>query len=356
MTPRPSRLLLPLFIGLSCSDYGLTGPKGEEQGGSGAEDTDDPVIDTADPDESGPTGGVTGIICATDGDGPVVGATVWVEVDGSRITTETDGDGVFLLEGLPEGIHTITAEKGSFQTTFEVLIEGPAIVELAEEECLSGDIDIAVFEGDFDSVEDVLVGMGLEPDVYPGVDTPGGAALLLDPAALAEYEIVLINCDIALGWTGDPATLTANLRSYVEQGGSLYVSDWAAFVVESTFPDAIDFLGDDASGWDHLMGEGGPLTADVRDPVLQTALGSAQADIMFDLPGWSVAEGVGDAEVLVDASISVMDFSGTMQNLTAPLLVRFERGDGVVTFTAFHNEPQATSDMRVILEQLVESL
>ena len=135
--------------------------------------------------------------------------------------------------------------------------------------------------------------------------------------------------------------------------GSLYVSD-GRHSLSSTFPDAIDSR-DDASGWDHLMGEEA-LSADVRDPVLQTALRSTQADIMFDLPGWSVAEGVGDAEVLVDASISVMDFSGNMQNLTAPLLVRFERGDGVVTFTAFHNEPQATSDMRVILEQLVESL
>jgi hypothetical protein len=212
-------------------------------------------------------GGVTGLICTPSGDAPVVGAVVWVEIGSERLESTTGVDGRFVLEGLPVGVHELTAEKGSFLTTFAVQIAADQIVELAVDECLDGDIDIAVVAGMFDAIESVLDDLSLDYTLYPALADPSTTALLRDPIALAEVDILLINCDLELQWTSYRHEIVANLDDFVQNGGSLYVSDWSAFVVESIFPDMIDFVGDDMDPFASLLGPSGVVQARVLDPV-----------------------------------------------------------------------------------------
>lgn len=340
-----------LILLTGCSDYDLFDL--DKEAPPGREPTP-PVVD----DDEDVTGGgdVTGVICATDADGPVVGAQVWVETTDQLYTTETDPEGVFLLEGLPVGEHTVTAEKGSFSTSFEIEIEDGELLELSVDECLDGDIDIAVIQGEFDSIEHVLAEMAIEVDLYPSIDSADSVALLRDPNALAEYEILLINCDLALGWTGHQSEITQNLADYVANGGSLYVSDWSFYVLETTFPEAVDFLGDDLDFWQPLAGPAGSITAEVVDEDLQAALGKSDASVVFDQSGWAVAQAVGSGHVLVQAELSVVDLWGVESTVVCPLVVRLDHGEGTVYYTAFHNEAQLTGDMLVILEQILENL
>jgi hypothetical protein len=301
-------------------------------------------------------GDITGVICATDAQGPVVGAEVWVLTDMAMHSDQTDADGVFLLEGLPAGEHTVYAAKGSFSTSFDVVIEEDELLELAVEECLEADIDIAVFKGQFDSIEDVLEGMAIDFDLYPELSSTESMSLLVDSTALGEYEILFFNCDMALGWTGHQNEITENLAEYVANGGSLYVSDWSFFVLETTFPDAIDFLGNDYDIWDPLAGPSGEITAVVMDENLQAALGSSEATVMFDMGEWAVPQTLGDGVALVEAQVTAVDMWGIETSLVSPLVVRLDHGEGTVYYTTFHNEPQLSGDMLVILEQIVENL
>jgi hypothetical protein len=344
--------LCSIFLIMSCSDYDL----------SKLEKTVDPLpfettlVPEREPPAPVGVGAVTGVICATDGEGPVVAAEVWVEIDSVQYSDQTDAEGLFLLEDLPAGTHTVTAEKGSFSTTFEVLIEENQLLELPVEECLDGNINIAVIQGEFDSIENVLLSMAIEFDLYPVISSADSVALLRDPSALAAYEILLINCDFALEWGGHQHEITQNLAEFVANGGSLYVSDWSFYVLETTFPDAIDFLGNDLDPWEPLAGPQGSVTAQVVDEDLKASLGKDEAEVVFDQWGWAVPQAVGDAVVLVEASVTVVDLWGTESSFVSPLVVRLDHGDGTVYYTAFHNEAQITGDMLVILEQIVENL
>ena len=300
-------------------------------------------------------GAVSGLICGPDEE-PVIGAVVWIQAGDTRYETVTDGAGEFVLEEVPAGIHDVIAEKGSYQTTFTVQIEPGVLVELAQEECLNGDIDIGVVSGEFDAIEGVLDEMGLAYTVFPGLRDTATTALLRDPVALAEYEVLMINCDWGLEWGGYRHEITTNLEEYVYNGGSLYVSDWSFFVVESTFPDMIDFVGNDHDSFEAVVGPAGGFHAQILDPVFATALGKTETEIDFDQSGWVVAEAVGSGEVLIEAEVTVETWTDGEVTLTSPLLVRLEHGDGDVFYTSFHNEAQVSDDVATLLKQIVENL
>jgi hypothetical protein len=369
------RDLLPLIFVFGCSEYQIFGKDGAEAAGVG--DTAAPDVDTAqpeadpepdpdpdpDPDTGMPagSGSVSGRICDPSGSGWVAHARVWVEVDtdGDGVTetvieTTTDADGRFVLEGLPPGTWEVHVEKGSFSTSFTVEVTDGSF-ELPDDECLDPGVDIAVLRGSYDVTEEILETLGLSYDL---IEQGGTTQLdfLRDEARLASYDIVFLNCGMDEDWlyTGTER-VTSNLVKFVEDGHSLYASDWAFLAVEAAFPDAIDFYGDDAFLFDAYGGDDGTLEADVVDPTMQALLGSAVADIHYDLAGWVMAVGTESAtEVLVRGSPVSLWEPHPLEDV--PLAVRFEAGAGRVVFTTFHNEPQITSDMELMLREIILSL
>jgi len=357
-------LLLLIFI-CGCSDYQIFAKGGDEAAGVG--DTAAPVFDTEDPEPDPDTeepvgsGSVSGRICDPSGSDWVVNARVWVEVDGDGdgvmetvIETTTDADGRFVLEGLPSGTWEVHVEKGSFSTTFFVEVTDGRL-ELADEACLNPDLDIAVLRGSYDAIEELLDSLGLSYDL---IEQGGTTQLdfLRDADRLASYDIVFLNCGMDEDWlytaTG---TVTANLVNFVEDGHSLYASDWTFLAVEAAFPAAIDFYGDDALLFDAYGGDDGTLQANVVDPTMQAVLGSAVADLHYDLAGWVMTVGAqSSTEVLVRGSPVSLWEPHPLEDV--PLAVRFEAGAGRVVFTTFHNEPQITSDMELMLREIILSL
>ena len=356
--------IITLLIGCK-SDYGLAGEESSTEGDTGL--SEGPGEPGAEPDpDPGETASVTGRVCNTAGNSYVVGADASIEydldgdgtIDGSS-TDVTDAEGWFTLTDVPLGQHTILVQKGSFSTTIDIVLsEANEELQLANEECLDpGSVEIAVVSGSYDNVQGLLSGLGLDFDLYRGTTNQTEYMTLLeDPDLMAQYDIIFFNCGMDDSWSRGASrdTIASNIRQYVNNGGSIYTSDWAYNIFEASFPNAVDFYGEDSISGSAYWGADGYLTASVLDPTFQQILGSNTAQLNYDLASWAVAESASsDVEVLLRGNAPLYLF-GTVQN--SPLALRHYAGAGVALYTSFHNENQATVDMEALLEEIILSL
>jgi len=320
--------------------------------------TDDPVP----PDPSGATGSLEGHICSPNGESGLAAAYVVVVAEGKEHVTETDGGGFFRLHGLPVGQWDLIVEKGSFTVTTQVVIDEGKTASLDVDDCLpleQNEIRIAVFTGEYDAVQDVLDVLELEYDLIHGRSGTTYVDFLSDLDAMRSYDILFFNCGMDFGWRSDSAKITQNLKTYVQEGGSVYASDWAYYFVEDTWPAKNDFIGNDGSFGDATTGWAGSVEGKVLDPAMEARLGKARADIHYDLDAWVPVETVtADTEVLIEGTFewSALYGYGGRERHTGPLATRVHDGLGTVVYTSFHNERQVTGDMALLLEEIILSL
>ena len=350
--------VVPLML-VGCSEYSFKDQSTGELGADTGFHTQDTDTDTDIVEED--TASVQGRVCDLTGEGYVAGAYVYIILDTNgdgveddRIEATTDSDGYFTLTGVPLGTHTIYVEKGSFSTTFEVTLSEEGNLELAEEECLQDeDVEIAVITGAYDSIEDILDLMEIEYTLYNGVAGQAAVTLLRDPDAMAEYDIIFFNCGIASNWSTHKTEIAANILEFVQNGGSIYTSDWAYYFFEATWPNAVDFYGDDATEGSAYVGESTTLTAQVVDENMQALLASETALLNYDLWSWVVPTSANsNVDVLLTGDAPV----GYGTPVTdAPLAVRIQPG-GTAIYTTFHNESQITVDMTILLAEIILSL
>jgi len=360
-------LIMLSMLALGCSEYDLKSGAGEDD-----VTADEDLDSDGDSDEGGPDvpgdfdGSIRGRVCDPGG-GWVVGAYVYTTYDSTgdgehdaRAEDETDENGAFELTGLPTDTEYIVyVIKGSFEATFDVVVAG-GVTEIPEEECMLEPPDIAVLSGDYDHIEDIIGGMGLEYTLYNGqLGATEYLDFLLDPAAMAEFDIIFFNCGVSADWMyGYREEVRMNIREFVNNGGSIYTSDWAYYFVEAAFPAKIEFYSEDTVYGSAQMGASGSVTATVLDPSMEVIIGSATADINFDLDMWVVMEGVdAGVDILLQADVPTWDTWGGGMVYNSPIAVRFNIGAGRVLYTAFHNEHAATTlDMTDILEEIILSL
>jgi len=348
-------------IGVGCTEWGLT-PEKERPEDAPLTDSDaepDPVADDGIPDDV-PLGGVSGRICAPSQQVYVANARVSMEHAYGTSTTYTDQQGFFLLDDVPAGDWTLVIQKGSFYSSIQVFVPPNEVTELAEEECLHGTLDIAVVTGMYDNIGHLLRDLGLEFTSIDGLG-PDGANFLRDPTEMEKYDIIFLNCGMTYDYM-EPAHMDAvaeNVRDYVANGGSLYASDWAYWVVEKSWPDMLDFRGTDSVLWSPAVGKADTYRVSVLDPDMVASLGGVgYANVRYDLEGWITPTGFGSGVVpMVEGEY---DFYNLMTGATlsgeGPLAAKMTVGDGAVIFTTFHNEAQITLDMEYLLREIIWAL
>ncbi len=340
---------------------------GSEQGLSQKVDPDiAPASETGDdPDQpvpSGESGALEGHICSPNGENGLAAAYVYILANGEEFLTQTDGGGFFRFDALPVGKWDLIVEKGSFTVTSQVVIEEGAVASLDVDDCLpieQNEIRIAVFTGDYDAVQDVLDVLELDYDLINGRNGNTYIDFLEDLDAMRDYDILFFNCGMDFGWRGDANTITANLKTYVQEGGSVYASDWAYYFIEDTWPAKNDFIGADATFGAATTGLSGAVHATILDPAMKARLGKSKADITYDLDAWVPIEAVGaDTEVLLEGTFKWAELYGygPAETTTGPLATRVHDGLGTVIYTSFHNERQVTGDMALLLEEIILSL
>lgn len=184
---------------------------------------------------------------------------------------------------------------------------------------------------------------------------------LLDPARLQDFDILFLTCGgVPQSWLGEqlnaaargrgvfrarPEVLnraTDNLRSFVNQGGTLYASDWRFSLVSQAFAELVD------SG-KAIEGVKQTVEAEVVDVGLRELLGET-IELHFDQSGWSPAAFMGKETVTY---LRGRYTSVNNKEVEAPLLVKFPYGEGSVIFTSFHNEKQNSETETELLRYLV---
>ncbi len=376
------------------------GNGGEEDAGDADQGNDQPDGDDSDPDvpeDCGP-GDVIGMACAPSGE-RLGGATVTIEgndCDGNPFTetTTTDSNGEYSFADIPAGQHTLTVSSGSFSSNQPIIVHTGETLDLSlsnSKVCLDGgNVEIAVIEGAYDHVSGVLDDLQLDYDVK-GDDKPSdfinpngryadSRDFFLDQSAMAQYDIIFINCGEL--WNqleaNNPNTIDSivnNITLFVDNGGSLYAADWSHPFMERVYADAVDFLGDDTNINEARRGYAPQtITAEVTSPAMQNVLGQNQATIEFphNPPNvinthWVVAEGVGAGSTVHlsgDAELCTSHFDGTEcqqgggTQADSPLLVTYKnQSGGTAIYTAFHNERQGVNtDTEQILKFLIFQL
>jgi hypothetical protein len=158
-----------------------------------------------------------------------------------------------------------------------------------------------------------------------------------------------------------------NVERYVGRGNTLLVTDWAYELVDTLWPDAIEFVGTDP----HLGDEGewvslddaqkGRITeisAAITDPDLAAALGQQTMALDFPYSNFAVIESVGPGTtVYVRGTVSYLpDLTAEPVELQdVPLLVGFSPpgASGKVLYSTFHVDAQNPALMDALIAALV---
>lgn len=346
--------LLPLAL-VACSDQGLTYKPDE-------------VIEIFD-------GAIKGRVCDPSGRTWLPDAQAYLNLvaeDGRIYDTKiafSDLDGRWELGDLPgENEYTVYVQYGSeilLQET--VYVRSAEVVELEEPDCFDPlALDVAVVTGDYDDFHLVLNQMGFANyELINGQDEVELGDFLGNPDELARFDIVFFNGGfVEEGIVYDPtgqdasvATNIANIKAFVEAGGSLYASDWAYDVVEIAWPDRADFVGADEVRDDAQLGDYEVVTAAVSDTSLAEHLGTQYVEINYDLPVWPPVETVSSSvSVHLTGNVPYSDGLNDHTLTSVPLLYSFNAGNGKVVFSTFRVARNASEDMIATLQYMMYNL
>lgn len=324
------------------------------------------------PPETPSDGGITGQVCDEQLQVWMEGATVYAhKTDENGVvydtaTDVTDHEGRFELF-LPTGkTYDVYIAKGNeIVQQFAVEVPPETMVELPEPSCF-GDVDVsvAVVSGAYDDLEVLVQAVGIGS--FLEVDGQANAEIvdfLSNPALMAEQDVIFFNGghieDGVVYPTGDPQVdlIRSNLQTYVQGGGVVFASDWAYDLVEQTWPDKIDFLGDDTILDAAQKGEAGDVTAVVADEFMEAAVGFGQVTVAYDLSVYPVVASVGpDTRVYLQANLDYRNGQtvDTMQG--SPIAMSFEDGNGRVYYTGYRNTVNGVGDMLAVLQYLLSAV
>lgn len=176
---------------------------------------------------------------------------------------------------------------------------------------------IYVTSSQFDNIGEVLAKMNIKFECY---------------ANNFDCDILALNC----GSYDNECMSPQKLKSYVENGGCVYASDWADVLTIKAMP-----------GIFNCSREGMVCSndADVVDEDLKQYVGNT-VKVEFDLPNWAVIKSCPGAKVLLRGSAGSR-YAGV------PIMISFKYGKGSVYFTSFHNHSQASDQETALLKLLL---
>lgn len=318
-----------------------------------------------------------------------------VSIDGTdcngqaqHLRTASGTDGTFTLTNVPPGDWTVKAVLGAFTQQTPVTVRARAATAIPDNQlCVAQKaVRIAVVTGSGDKIEDLLTSLHLQVTVFGGDTstwTSQAEPFLTDLTQLEQYDLVFIDCAAAkvsgtvINLGPNAARIEQNLRAYVQQGGSVYGSDWALLFTLAAAPSTITYATQAGAAvntpFDAKALRGyapQTVTAQVNDPGLAQFLGKSALNISFPKQSganslhWGLMAAT-TGEVLVSANGVITCGDSTCSTAGAvrtnvPLAVRVRAGTtghgGNVVYTSFHNVAQSGTDVAQVLKYLVLNL
>ena len=312
-------------------------------------------------------GSLEGRSCRPDGYGPLAGGTVNVVARDRGVVVDAqiataDEDGVWGFAEVPAVELEVSVQwKGEVIRSETVQLGEGQHATVMWEGCEPlPELSVLVIEGHYDDFASVLGSLpNLEIETLDGSSREDLLALLEDAERMAAYDLLVFDgghVEEGVVWGESAADqMTAigvreNLAEYVSSGGGVYASDWAYDLVEQTWPERIDFLGEDTQPDAAQQGVSSAVTATVSNAALAEYLGADELDLRFDLPVWPVV--VGDSAYVSTHLVGDISYrSGEVETPLpgSPLLLSFHAGEGRVVFSSFRQQAN-TDAMREVLE------
>jgi hypothetical protein len=280
----------------ACEDAAQTTGGGDDDDGNsdgdGDGDGDGDADGDADGDTDGPAGALRGTVLAPNGVTPIAGALVYLTNDDApaipsgiycyecddmtgRKWTLSGPDGGFLLESVPAGQWNIVTRKGMFQRQRAITAAGDpnqevpvSLTTLPGQNSADG-LDLipryAVLLNTWDRSHDLLAKLGLgtlnasgglvygteQFDIYNDALSQGGypasSTLVQSEATLHGYHMVFFPCTSDANSVSFVQGKAQLLRTYVSLGGKIYNSCCTALWTEHSFPEYVEFYGNDAA-------------------------------------------------------------------------------------------------------------
>lgn len=327
----------------------------------------------------GPTGTVTGRVMAADGVTPI--ADVLVEVQGTftvssrtvtyrgvgrpahiraeflnrppalfadtyrtesqvvsaAVSTRTALNGTYTLTQVPTGPQVIVATRGAFRATVNVNVQANQSVA-APNAALASTGRLAYVRGIFDNIEQIVqTSLGNPIEEIQ-------ASSLASAAITSQYRVIFLNCGLNETEATNPAVV-ANLRTFLQNGGTIYASDYAGVYVAALIPEfSFQYAGEEQN-----------TTAAVVDAALQAFIGKSSVEVVYDLSDWAEIMAIPTtAATLLRGSYFAKPQGGVrVQRSNQPLAVVLHVGTGKLVFTTFHNETGATADQIAVLRHFI---
>lgn len=200
-----------------------------------------------------------------------------------------------------------------------------------------GEDALAVTQKGWDDIGSILTGMGKS---FSQITDES----LLTYDNIKNYDSIFLNCNSSASrYSTDAAS---SIKKFVEEGGTIYASDYAYAYVKEAFPGYLLFPDTPT------IGSAQKVNAIITDLGMANYIGMNNIEINYDLGSWVVIDSV-SSEVTTHVKGSYYDYSSNDLKTDKPLLVSFPYGKGKVIYTTFHNERQLASEVTKILEYLV---
>jgi hypothetical protein len=285
-------------------------------------------------------GTVTGLVTAADGTTPIPDALVDWEVTAGAAArlalmppgVRTGQDGRYTLPNVPTGARVIVALRGTFRAQVNVIVVANQTVAAPTAALVSTGL-LAYVPGVFDAIENIVQGQLGNP-----IDQISVQDLAVN-SVTSKYRMIFLNCGLDETEAANPAVVS-NLLAFMETGGTIYASDYAAVYVQALFP---------TFNWDYT-GDAQNVNAQIVDASLQAFVGKTSADIDYNLDAWTditaLPQGAG---VLLRGTYTSAGITRTNQ----PLAWVIPHGQGRLVFTTFHNEAGATADQIAVLRHFI---
>jgi hypothetical protein len=137
----------------------------------------------------------------------------------------------------------------------------------------------------------------------------------------------------------------------------VYASAKAYDVVEQIWPSTVNWVGNDDQPNDAQAGVEGDVNAAIAHSTLAEVIGKNYLEIALVGAGWPVMDNAAErVRVHLAGSVELKIGDRTDTLPTSPLLVSFPSGGGNVVISSFRFSENATDDMLLVLQYLMNTL
>lgn len=260
-------------------------------------------------------------------------------------STTTDANGNFQFNNVTTGPKIFIFRKGVFaDTVFLDIQENQQYVNVNAYLKLDPTMKLAYLPGERDSIQKIVTELG-----YPIEQI--SLSTFYSLSSLSAFSYIFINSGIVSRYNLNTPEITLNISDYLEQGGTIYTSDWAIECLKPIFDLPGSFIGNQQT----------ISSANVVESELNSFLNQNTLQIYYNSNNWYSLDSVNICNCIFpyltgNYSVTQSGVTSVLNNRVLSFYNNVGTNGGKIIFTTFGNEPSATPNEIKILQFYVYEL